>query len=123
MLTDIIRFNQIILNTYEKFQYNYFHIQSLINIGKSIEGENKRDSKILECMINSLKKDIIIQKEAIKALKEDFQIDLNGEEEKLYLRNRQLGDGGFKLISNIKFKRLKEIDVSGNYISNIKASL
>ena len=41
VLSDIIRFNQVILNTYDKFDNNYFHIQSLINLGKSLEEEKK----------------------------------------------------------------------------------
>ena len=39
ILEDIIRMNKIILNSYENFQNNYFHIQSLINVGKSYENE------------------------------------------------------------------------------------
>ena len=119
-LSDIIRFNQLILNTYENFQNNYFHIQSIINVGKSLEEENKRDAKELECMISSLEKAHKAQKEAIESLQEKFLIDLNGDEEKLSLRNRELGDEGLRLISKIQFKRLKDIDVSGNNIRNIE---
>ena len=60
------------------------------------------------------------QEEAIKSLKNKFKIDLNGNEKKLSLRNRNLGDKGLKLISKIIFKNLKEIDVSGNKIKNIE---
>ena len=119
-LSDIIRFNQLILNTYEKFQNNYFHIQSIINVGKFIEEENKRDAKELECMISGLEKAHKAQEEAIESLQQKFLIDLNGDEIKLSLRNRNLGDEGFKLISKIQFKRLKEIDVSKNNIQNIE---
>ena len=119
-LSDIIRFNQLILNTYENFQYNYYHIQSLINVGKSLEEENKRDAKEIECMISGLEKTHKAQKEAIKSLQEKFAIDLDGNEIKLSLRDRNLGDEGLKLISKIQFKRLKDIDVSKNNIQNIE---
>ena len=119
MLYDIIRFNNLILNLYRKFSYNYFHIISLINLGKSFEEENKRDPKEIDCMIRGLEKKKKIQNEAIKSLQEQFKIDLNGEEIKLNLRKRNLGDEGLRLISKIQFKKLKSIDVSGNNITNI----
>ena len=124
ILSDIIRFNQVILNTYDSFQNNYFHIQSLINLGKSLEEEGKRDPKELECMINRLEKSHKAQKEAIKSLQDDFKIDLNGEEIKVYLRKKKpenkLNDRGFKLVSLIQFKRLIDLDVSSNNIQSIE---
>ena len=71
-------------------------------------------------MVNRLEKSYKAQKEAIKSLLNEFRIDLNGNEKKLSLRNRNLGDKGLKLISKIIFKNLKEIDISGNNIENIK---
>ena len=119
-LADIIRFNEIIINSYVKCPENYFHIKSLINVAKAIDEENKRDSRVIECMINHLEKSYKAQEEAIKLLQNKFNIDLNGNEKKLSLRNRNLGDNGLKLISKIIFKNLKEIDVSGNNIKNIE---
>ena len=120
ILSDIIRFNGIILNSYANFQKNYFHIKSLINIGKAINNENERDSKELDIIISGLEKSHKIQKEAIKALQEQFKIDLDGKEPKLSLRKRNLGDNGFNLISKILFINLKDIDVSENGIKNIE---
>ena len=120
LLGDIINFNNIILNSYENFQNNYFHIQSLINIGKTIEDEYQRNSKELDIMISGLEKSHKIQEEAIKSLQKQFLIDLNGNERKLSLRKRNLGDIGFKLISKIQFLNLKEIDVSDNSIKDIQ---
>ena len=119
VLSDIIRFNQVILNTYDKSQNNYFHIQSLINLGKSLEEEKKRDPKELEYMINYLEKSHKTQQEAIKSLQDDFNIGLSGKEIKLYLRKYDLFDRGFKLVSQILFKRLIDLDVSENNLNNI----
>ena len=119
-LNNIIKLNRIVINSYTKFSNNYFHIQSLINVGKTIEEENKRDSRVIECMINRLEKSYNAQKEAIKSLQNEFRLDFTGKEAKLSLRNRNLGDKKFKLISKIIFKNLKEIDVSGNNIKNIE---
>ena len=121
ILSDIIRFNQIILNSYDNFQNNYFHIQSLINVGKSLEQENQRNSKELETMIYGLEKSHKAQQEALKSLNNEFQIDFDGNELKLSLRKRNLGDKGLKLISKIQFTSLKDMDVSGNNIKNIDA--
>ena len=120
ILSNIIRFNQIVLNSYEKFQNNYFNIKSLINIGKTIDSENQRDSKELDIMINGLEKSRKIQKKAIESLQKKFSIDLDGHETKLSLRKRNLGDNGFNLISKIQFINLKEIDISENGIKNIE---
>ena len=120
-LADIIRFNNIIIHSYINFPDNYFHIKSLINVAKTIDEENKRDSRVIECMINRLEKSYKAQKEAIKSLQNEFNIDLTGNEKKLSLRNRKLGDKGLKLISKIIFKNLKEIDVSENNIINIES--
>ena len=119
-LNNIIKLNRIVINSYTKFSNNYFHIQSLINVGKTIEEENKRDSRVIECMINRLEKSYKAQKEAIRSLQNEFRLDFTGKEAKLSLRNRNLGDKEFKLISKIIFKNLKEIDVSGNNIKNIE---
>ena len=119
ILSDIIRFNQLIINSYDKFQDNFFHLQSVINIGKSLEDENKRNGKEMENMIYHLEKSHKAQQEALAKLNEDFQIDFEGNELKLSLRGRKLGDIGFQLLSKIQFIDLKDIDVSNNSISNI----
>ena len=67
ILSNIIRFNQILLNSYEKFQDNYFHIQSLINVGKSVE-QSKINEKEIEAMISSLDKIYKVQEESISKL-------------------------------------------------------
>ena len=101
-LCDILRLIQITINTFENFPNNYYHLMSVINIGKSM-GEKKKG-----------------QKEAKQSLRENYNIDLNGYENKINLWNRNLKDEGFKLISKIKFKKLKSIDLSDNNIKNIE---
>jgi hypothetical protein len=121
ILSDIIRFNQLILNSYDKFQDNFFHIQSVINIGKSLEEENKRDGKEMENMIYHLEKSHKAQQEALAQLNRDFELDFEGNELKLSLRGRNLGDIGLQLLSKIQFTDLKDINLSNNSISNISA--
>ena len=121
ILADIIRFNEIILNTYNKFKDNYFHIISLINVGKSIELENQRNSKEIDVMIQGLEKTHKTQQKAIESLRDQCNIDLNGNELTLYLRRRWLDNDKLNLISLIKFQRLKDMNISGNNISNLEA--
>ena len=120
ILYDIIKFNEIILNTYNTFPKNYFHIKSLINVGNSSEEENKRDPREIDLIVQSLEKAHKKQQKAIKSLNLNYGIPLDGNETKLSLRKKNLGDKGLKLISKIQFKRLKDIDVSGNNITNIE---
>lgn len=121
-LKNIIKFNWTIINSYENFKNNYFHIKSILNLGESISIE-KKISKIskeeLICMENNLEKKLKMQKDAIKELQNLYQIKLNGNEEKLLLKKRHLDDKGLELISKIPFKNLKEIDLSENDISDI----
>ena len=118
ILSQIIRFNQVILNTYEKFSNNYFHIQSLINVGKSMEEEDKRDSNEIECMMNEVEKLHKIQKEAIKSLNK-YKLDFAGNEPKVFLRKREKGDEIFELISKIRFIKLIDLNISECHIKNI----
>lgn len=120
VLSDIIRFNQIFLNIYCKFPNNYYYIKSLINLGKSIKKESLRDPYLLELYMYGIETNYKLQKKAIELLKNKFGIDLNGKEKKLLCRSLNLGDEGFKLISQIQFIFLEKIDISGNNIKNIE---
>ena len=107
LLSNIINLNKIILNSYEYNPNNYHYMKSIINLGKSIEEENQNNS-------NKFKRKSII------SLKEKFSISLDGNERILDLRNRNIEDEGLKLMSRIKFKNLKILDISKNNIKNIE---
>ena len=68
-LSEQYRFNKLILNTTSKFQNNYFYMQSVINLGKSIEKENSRDSKDIDCFLEKLTQDFNYQRNIIKEFK------------------------------------------------------
>ena len=118
-LANNIRFNTIIINSYQNFKQNYNHIKSVINLGKSIKIENERHSGYIEHMFQNLEKKLEDEKNDIDALKEK-EIQLSGDEEILILKNRKLGDEGLKSLSKIQFKNLKEINLSNNGIKNIE---
>ena len=75
-LSYIIKFNNLILNTFEKFKNNYFHIKNIINLGKSIEKENLRDSQDTVCMEYNLVNSLYKQRNSINILYEKFGIYL-----------------------------------------------
>lgn len=119
-LSDLIAFNEIILNTGETLSDNYFHMKSVINLGKSINDENLRDSKDIDYIFNKLSKGIEESIKAIEVFEKEKGITLKRKQLFINLDNETLGDDEFLLISKIKFNQLKKIDVSENKIKIIK---
>ena len=123
-LCRIIRFNQIILNTFDKITNNYYHIQNAINLVNSIDEEKNRDPEIFESFASEIENKRNEQKNAKESLNKNNKIELDENYERVLLcpfekEINELGDEGFSLISKIMFKQLKEIDVSCNNIKNI----
>ena len=122
-LSDLVRFNRLILKTCEKFQDNYFYLENAIKLGKSIEEEKKRDSNDIEYNFDDINNDIDLYEKEIKQkiikMREKDKIELKREETFLHLSNRELNDKNFVLISKIRFNQLNEINLSGNSIINI----
>ena len=54
-------------------------------MAESIKAENARDPKELENLFKELERNIKIQNDAIKEIKNKYNIYLNGKEEKLIL--------------------------------------
>ena len=123
-LSDLVRFNRLILKTCEKFQDNYFYLENAIKLGKSIEEEKKRDSNDIEYNFDDINNDIDLYEKEIKQkiinMREKDQIELKREETFLHLSNRELKDENFELISKIRFNQLNEINLSGNSIIKIE---
>ena len=137
MLSNIIRANQLVLETQEKHPNNYYHILSLENLGKSYEKEAQRkenfvddldknlediekkindQNKILEDIKSKCKK--VIKKEHIE--QPNLRLVLRGKSRKEGINIIKLEDQGFKLITQLIFKNLKEFIVASNKIKNIK---
>ena len=125
-LSDLVRFNRLILKIGEKFQNNYFNLENVIKLGKSIEEENKRDSNDIDYNFKDFTTYIEISTKAIKNItdiKEDNKekILLSRKDIFLHLFNRKLENKDFESISNIRFNQLNEINLSGNSIENIQS--
>ena len=137
MLSNIIRANQLVLETQEKHPNNYYHILSLENLGKSYEKEAQRkenfvddldknlediekkindQNKILEDIKSKCKK--VIKKEHIE--QPNLRLVLRGKSRKEGINIIKLEDQGFELITQLIFKNLKEFIVASNKIKNIE---
>ena len=119
ILNDLIRFNNLIIDTYRKFPDNYFHNINVQNLANLIEKENARDPKELESIFKELEANIKIKNKSIKEFKDKYHLEIKGDEERLILRNRGLDDNFLRLLSKIRLTNLKEIDFSFNKIKNI----
>lgn len=117
-LLNIIKFNKFILDTSRNFKNNYFHLKSVINLGKLIKKTNERNSEDVECALYELDQKIANSKNPIKEL-EKLSIYIYRDETFLHLQNREIDFNIFKIITEIKFKQLKEINLSGNNLKDI----
>ena len=108
-----------IINSYQNFENNYYHIKNIINLGNSIEKEKQINSDHLNNMFKNIEKMIEDEEDKIEALKK-YGILLSGNEEKLSLKKRDIDDNILQLLSQINFKNLKEINLSHNNITDIE---
>lgn len=122
-LKKIINFNKIVIEAAEKCPQNYFCLKSLENLSLYLLKEKGRDPHDLKFIFTALNYEIKISKDSIKKI----QNFLNDESEKierqvesLLLSGKNLDDDYIKCISQIKFNRLKEINLSKNEIKNIE---
>ena len=119
ILSDIIKFNELILNTYERLPDNYFNIINLSNLIESIKAENSRNSKELEDALKLFEAKINSGKRAIEMFNKKYNLSLTGNEEELSLKNKGLNDDDLKILSMIYFKKLKDLDLSYNKFKDI----
>ena len=124
-LKKIIQFNNLIIEASERSQNNYLHLKSLKNISSVLKKEKDRDSKDLKFLLTALNYENKASEKAIKKIN-DFLIEQNEKEtigrqgESLLLNDKEINDDLIKTISQIKFNQLKEINLSGNKITNIE---
>ena len=120
-LKKIIKFNDIIIESNEKYQNNYFHLKSLKNISNSLRKEKLRDSNDIKFLLNTFNNDIDISNKAIDKFFDEKDVKIERQEENLILSNKKLNDENIKCISLIKFNQLIDIDLSENEITNIES--
>ena len=125
-ISDIIRTNQLVLKTQEKYPENYYHVKSIINIGQSIQEEETgfdydKIDKVIKEQIKDKKEE---EKKAIEKLEKEYYAKINKKIKRVKLKGQEketlykwLRDDGFKLISKIRFKELIELNLARNHIT------
>ena len=119
-LKKLIRFNEIMIKTCDQYNNNYYHLKSLKNISLELKKEKERDSKDLKFLLTCFKNEIGESEKAIKNFNNEKDLTIDREEESLFLIDKKLDDENVKCISQIKFNKLKELDLSENEIVNIE---
>ena len=101
-----------IITTYEKHPSNYFSSLNIINLSKKKEENNNE---------GLLKKVEILETKIMSILNDKLNIELNGDEKILNLNDKDIRNKYFDLLCLIPFKKLQEINLRNNNISNIKS--
>ena len=140
-LSSIIKAHIKILDSQEKNPDNYFHNQNIINLGYFLKDESNNylhdEKKKIFKTIDDIRKEEIDDKNEnekgiLDTLKNEYYIDLEKylrSEEELYLKLKgpkkeseylkYLKDDGFILVSQLRFKNLKEINFANNFITKL----
>ena len=82
-LEELIKFNKLILNTYERFPDNYFHRLNVLVLSKSIKAEKSRNPDELDNIFKELETTIKLRNNAIQEFNNKYKEDITGNEEKL----------------------------------------
>lgn len=101
-----------IITTYEKHPSNYFNTLNIINISKKKQENNNEEL---------LKKVEMLEKKILSILNDKLNIKLTCEEKILILNNKDIGNEYLDLLCLLQFKRLEEINLRNNNISNINS--
>ena len=123
-----IKLLNTLLITYERHPSNYYNSINIINsarlINDDIEEKNKMiDYELFEKMKENnkraLKKIETFENKYLNELNAKLGLKLKGDEISINLDGKNIGSIELKLLSNIEFKNLKEIDLSNNDIIDI----
>ena len=124
-IDDIILFDKNLIDAEENYPFNYYYKKNMINAGNYYEEENNRSYEEIKKIKEDLKSQENLNK--IEKLKEEYGINLlnfyNNKKFKMKLKGekmeKKLGNEGFKLISNIIFLNLIEINLSFHGITDV----
>ena len=118
----------LILTSYEQYPNNYYHCINITNLANFLKGSILIDPKISindNNNTNELKINIILEsidrnkKILIETFNQLFGCKITGDEEKINLRDKRIGDSGFKFLSKLELRKLKKLILFNNNLSNI----
>ena len=143
ILPYLIKINDLLITSQSKYSFNYFHNTNLRVASNSFLktdlflneiNEYKEKLKLNKTMFSSfvhpisqakkfiqnVQKDIEEQKKLLQEFNELYKTSLDGNEIKIELNNKNIGDSGFQLLSKIKFQKCEKYKLRGNNISNLQ---
>ena len=100
----------IILKTYENYPNNYFHCINVTKLANYLKNQNIFED--INSPNNTKFKDI----EFFNKL---YECNIKKDDEKINLREKKIGDFGFKLLCKLELNNLKKLILINNNISNI----
>ena len=119
----------LILTSYEQYPNNYFHCINITNLANFLKGSILIDPKIsindnnnnnYESKIKKILDSIDRNKKIlIETFNQLFGCKITGDEEKINLRDKRIGDSGFKFLSKLDLRKLKKLILFNNNLSNI----
>ena len=145
MIDNLIKFLNTLLKTYKEHPSNYYNSINIINVVKDMNlNENDelcfQSKKIKNYLISKninlfyqsksnsneddreklLNKIKHLEKIILNELNTKFEVNLSGEEIKINLNGKKIGNLDLKLLCSLYYKNLEEIDLSNNNISNLE---
>ena len=126
-IVNIIKLNELALALNNINPKNFTFNQNIINIGEYFEEENCRSKEIDDIIKEEIFEKREEENKAINELKLNYSIHINNKIEFLTLKGEKednkfkwLGNRGFELISQIRFKNLIELNLARNGIYDIE---
>ena len=142
ILPYLIKINELLITCQSKFAFNYFHntnlkvasnsfiktdlfLKEIEEFKEKLKSNQLTFDSIVRPVYEGIKvikyaaKEVEEQKKLLEEFNNLYHVSLNGQEIKLELNNKGLGDSGCELLSKIKFPYLEKIKLSNNGITKI----
>lgn len=116
LIEHLIKLINTLLETYIEHPGNFFHTININNMAEIIK-TNHRNKINREALLSKV---CNLEKIALYYLNVKFKMELTGNEVKIDLNGKNIGNFDFGLLSQIPFKNAESINLSHNEISDLK---
>lgn len=108
----LIKLIDMILTSYEKHLYNYFHYTNINNLADSLKQYNNMNKTLKEQIKSN-------SDNAIKYLNKKLNINLNLDKKEIDLSNSNLEIDDFKILSILDFSNIEKLNLSSNKLNDM----
>lgn len=116
----------LIINSYDNYPNNFYNCINVTNLANFLKGiilldpKTSPNDKNFEAKINKLLDSIENnKKKLIEIFNQLYGTNITENDEKINLRDKKIGDLGFKLLSKLDLRKLKKLILVNNNISLI----